>query len=569
MDTSSVHIFVKAFAETSNLNPIIKMVNPGDPMHIPCSVMHPGGSVQWIRNGKPILLDFSPTQRRHWNISNEGQAALTINRVSKQDEGLWECWELDSDGNVKQKAHVMKLIVTNVPEEPYLKIDGKRTQANAKITVRENNAVSLECVVRGASPAVRVVNWFIAGENITQSSQLLMEYSPEEDNYETRSLLVVNATKQEHTKGVTCQAEHISWQHPAAVSASFDVLYEPSFTISREPGFGYPIIEGMSVYLKCEIDANPASDPYWIRDVEKNNSNHYPSLSSSQSFTGAVLNLSSIKVSDSGWFRCVTDHAFGHFESFGYYLNSHIFLYRRFSASFFVRIYFHRKPISVTIIAQLPKLQHVLKLPLSPPSSSNSRSNVDNKIFAHEVDSSRDDSEERHPQSLHSPSVSNTMDIMVNSGMYSNHHQMNAFHGNSDGKQRNCLDARGRPSIVSWNRTVMAIEGRSIALYVSFCCEQRVKKVYWIHRHLAIPPGRSIGPYITKELLLTNTDPPCFTSQFNIDKVKPEDKGDIMFIVSSSRGLEDAVIQLNVTTAGFSISQGSINDLCSVVNCVL
>ena len=57
--------------------------------------------------------DFSATQRRHWNISNDGWTALTINRVTKIDEGVWECWELDSQGNVKQKAHVMRLVVTS------------------------------------------------------------------------------------------------------------------------------------------------------------------------------------------------------------------------------------------------------------------------------------------------------------------------------------------------------------------------------------------------------------------------------------------------------------------------
>lgn len=60
-----------------------------------------------------LTQDFSVTQRRHWNISNDGQAALTINRVTKTDEGIWECWELDSQGNVKQKAHVMRLVVTS------------------------------------------------------------------------------------------------------------------------------------------------------------------------------------------------------------------------------------------------------------------------------------------------------------------------------------------------------------------------------------------------------------------------------------------------------------------------
>lgn len=35
---------------------ITKMINPGERINIPCSVVSPGGSVQWVQNGKPILL---------------------------------------------------------------------------------------------------------------------------------------------------------------------------------------------------------------------------------------------------------------------------------------------------------------------------------------------------------------------------------------------------------------------------------------------------------------------------------------------------------------------------------
>lgn len=50
----------------------------------------------------------------------------------------------------------------------------------------------------------------------------------------------------------------------------------PSFAITRLPGFGIPIVEGMSVSLKCEVDSNPASTPIWQRGklrAEKKNEN--------------------------------------------------------------------------------------------------------------------------------------------------------------------------------------------------------------------------------------------------------------------------------------------------------
>ena len=93
----------------------------------------------------------------------------------------------------------------------------------------------------------------------------------------------------------------------------------PAFSITREPGFGYPVIEGMSVSLKCEIDANPLSSAIWHRDPDNSQSN--ASLPQIDTNSDGTLNFSHISKSDSGWYRCTTQHQFGSFASFGYYLN--------------------------------------------------------------------------------------------------------------------------------------------------------------------------------------------------------------------------------------------------------
>lgn len=49
------------------------------------------------------------------------------------------------------------------------------------------------------------------------------------------------------------------------VNCLIPVSDTPSFAITRLPGFGIPIVEGMSVSLKCEVDSNPASTPIWQR----------------------------------------------------------------------------------------------------------------------------------------------------------------------------------------------------------------------------------------------------------------------------------------------------------------
>ena len=64
--------------------------------------------------------------------------------------------------------------------------------------------------------------------------------------------------------------------------------------------------------------------------------------------------------------------------------------------------------------------------------------------------------------------------------------------------------ADGRPIIESINSTVIALVGSQITLIARFCCMPRPKKVFWIHRHLALMPSRIIGRYITRELIMVS-----------------------------------------------------------------
>ena len=50
----------------------------------------------------------------------------------------------------------------------------------------------------------------------------------------------------------------LGWQSGYEVlNPVIEVHYGPSFTIKREPQFGIPILQGMTVMLGCDVDANP------------------------------------------------------------------------------------------------------------------------------------------------------------------------------------------------------------------------------------------------------------------------------------------------------------------------
>ncbi|XP_017779511.1 PREDICTED: cell adhesion molecule 3-like [Nicrophorus vespilloides] len=90
------------------------------------------------------------------------------------------------------------------------------------------------------------------------------------------------------------------------------VIYTPSFAISREPGFGFPIREGMPVSLKCDVDANPKAAPIWQKDDTD------PPV---QQTPDGFLNFTEIRREHSGWYKCISRHLLGRFSSIGYFLN--------------------------------------------------------------------------------------------------------------------------------------------------------------------------------------------------------------------------------------------------------
>ncbi|KAG9510765.1 hypothetical protein GZH46_00680 [Fragariocoptes setiger] len=481
--------------------PSVRTVNPGDRVNIPCSLANPGGSIQFAKDDQPIILDSGCTHCQ-LDISNDGQASLTINRVSSRDEGHWQCWRLDENGNVKQKIPIIQLIVTNSPELPVLLANDKELIGNdATISIKENEIITFQCVIRGASPSIQYVHWMLDGtQNITHQSQLTMEYSPNDSNYLTRSFLHLNATK--------------------------------TMNLNREPGFGLPISEGMSVMLKCEIDSNPASQPMWIKDVDKTRATStaasssekqlsQPSSSGQTSDTPALLNtqddgsviFSPVTRQDSGWYRCKTENKYGNFSSFGYYLN--------------VRPPHHGPPEASTGASDA-----------SVGASSNPS-----------VSAMVGTQGQRPPRGPNGSTANSSSPPGVNSKWPL------PGSGNLNSISTSDCNNVGAPVIDQPNLAVTGVLGRPLSLSVRFCCNPRPKRIFWIHRHLAMTPGRIFGPYVTRELWTTYKSLYCYVSTFDIEAVKLDDIGTVYFVVGNDKGLSDAQIQINLTRASEHLIQ--------------
>ncbi|KAG0410616.1 hypothetical protein HPB47_012259 [Ixodes persulcatus] len=585
-----------------------QVVNPGESLSIPCFLETPGGSVQWMRNGHPVVLDVGSGAggRRQWNISRDGTAALTITQVTRADDGLWECREFGDDDSVRRVTKVLKLVVTGVavlsfpgakgatgshdgvgvPAElnvmvmatgtcviarrasicrpPHVGLpwrslfwtdvrpdlpgvgDIAAPAFNRETEVLEallsppfavagytfillqpvvyilRDEVEVGCVARRAVPAVRHVHWMMGDTNMTAASHLFVEFSPQEDSYTTRSVLSLNASRDLHGVQLSCHVYHVSWPTSAAVSASLDVLYVPSFSISREPGFGFPILEKMPVSLHCAVDANPPCPPQWLKDDGP------PPVEQSPD---GYLNFSSIERQHAGWYRCAAVHTLGTFASFGYFLNV------RYGPEIV-----DQPPSQVNADFGEP-VQLDCKADGKPPPS----------YCWTRVRSGRLESMAAESSLVLDPV------LYSDAGSY----QCTATNhlGWKEERARTrdiLLTISGRPDVKALNKTLMAILGKPVRVSVLVCANPPPTRAYWIVGRTLLSPGDvSRSQYIAHNY--SSADAPfCRTTSLEIKSVHHEDAGEILFVARNAKGIDDAVIILNVThQASFSFAEDS------------
>ncbi|KAG8186114.1 hypothetical protein JTE90_003196 [Oedothorax gibbosus] len=307
--------------------PVVRVAE-GASVRVPCPLAARGTSVQWVHRGAQALLG----EGRTWAVRAQGEAALAIQAARPSDAGHWGCREAGGrEARVLLlKVHiVMAIRVYLHPSDPrvcvagvpFLEVEGRRLLPSATVTVKEPTSLLLHCVVRGEAPTAPLddIQWFVGDSNVTSSAELFVEES--DGAWLSRSALPLNATRALHGREVVCRpAAHrpTPWAQddPFYPSAHLNVLYEPSFSISRSPGFGLPLVEGMRVSLECAVDANPPSPAAWVRDDR-------PPDDPLDEGGEAVLVFDPVdRGRHSGWYRCTTRHPqFGFFASFGLFLN--------------------------------------------------------------------------------------------------------------------------------------------------------------------------------------------------------------------------------------------------------
>ncbi|XP_017892356.1 MAM domain-containing glycosylphosphatidylinositol anchor protein 1 [Ceratina calcarata] len=515
---------------TPSKPPLELMVKPHSKVILPCELeenhtrlLLPGARsyrrrpATWLHEGSPVDMitintrtEMSGTGHRY--IGDSITAALHIDNVRLEDDGTWGCTLEDDQGQILT-GRAVKLVVLEAPRGTYLLIDGRRLDpGNQFVPVKEGSELTLECAAEGGNPPADLA-W---GMTLSQATLDGPEQPP--DNLTVlpsttggRSGAHLKVLRRHHNATIACVAHHVTLPMPLNASILLDVQYIPSFAITRLPGFGIPIVEGMSVSLKCEVDSNPASTPLWQRDngppVEQNDD--------------GWLNFTKITRAESGWYKCYTRHMLGIFNSIGYFLN----------------------------VRYDPDMETEAEV-LNGEATDSRKMEVQ---IGGAVTLECDGGCWGHGPGM--DPVGGPGPLALSRVVYQEAGEYRCVA--PDRKMQDTWRAQlpyhvkvtGRPMVHPPGQTVTAKEGEPLKIVVEFCAEPKYTKVLWMSEENVYVPGAPARDGVQALDVEDGGTESCYRTVLNFDTIQWSHAGEWFLLVRSSEGIADASVLLNVTRA--------------------
>ncbi|XP_043468186.1 hemicentin-2 isoform X3 [Leptopilina heterotoma] len=520
---------------TSSKSPIELVVKPHSKVILPCELegnysklVQPGARsyriepATWLHDDNPVDMITIDTRTEmsgtgHRYIGDSSTAALHIDNVRLEDDGIWSCSLKDGQGTLLTGRPV-KLVVLEAPRGTYLLIDGRRLDpGNQFVPVKEGSELTLECAVDGGNPPP-ILAW---GMTLSQATLDGPEQPPDNltilpNTSGRHSGAHLKVLRGHHNATIICVARHVTLPTPLNASILLDVQYTPSFAITRLPGFGVPIVERMSVSLKCEVDSNPASAPIWQRD------NGPPPVEQSDD---GWLNFTKISRNETGWYKCYTRHMLGIFTSIGYFLN----------------------------VRYNPEIDTETKLVNGEATGSRKMEvqiggavtlECDGGCWGHGPDMDP---------------VGGPGPLSLNRVVYQDAGEYKCVA--PDPKLQNTWRAQlpyqikvtGRPIIHPLSQNLMAYEGESLDVIVEFCAEPSYTKVLWMSEKYVYIPGSETRDGVHALTIEDGGTEACYRTILRFESIQRSHAGEWLLLVRSPEGIADASVLLNVTRAsGYS-----------------
>ncbi|XP_059224783.1 uncharacterized protein LOC106083260 [Stomoxys calcitrans] len=515
-----------------------------------CEVDLDIASSMWYKNGQVVHAMDRTTRVTDYRFIKEANGALTITNVMLEDDGKWQC-EAENTRHYTENARPVKLVVLDRPKPPYLLIDGRRLDAgNIFVPVKENSELNLACVSEGGNPRPTLTWEVLLSPGVDRHAQKVsaevLELEEIKNEKDKNSYKINSGAKSEarlpavfrahHNARILCVMEHPTLKIRQNASLLLDVQYTPSFAISRTPGFGYPLREGIEVSLKCDVDSNPPSTPRWQKD-----DGEPPVPQTGDGF----LNFTSIRREHSGWYKCTSRHLNYQYSSIGYYLSV------RYD-SVDVTSEPDDQDISVAAASHNPN-KGQLEVQLGgavtlqcPQGSLGCWSHLD-PVTARLRGLG-------HGLSLPTGQVSLKDVVYQDAGTYKCIGQSPQNKKKLEVLQTVGVTVKGHPTVVARNTTPVAYPGSPLHLSVEFCANPPAHAARWLHGDRVYTPGNQYGNTVLAYGFTDLPTPFCKEARLTYVSMHERVPRTFYFIVSSPGGVAEAVIKVNFTLRYRSLS---------------
>ncbi|RZF41064.1 hypothetical protein LSTR_LSTR002696 [Laodelphax striatellus] len=457
-----------------------------------CDLTRGGGGgalgVRWRHDG----------QEAESNLWDAITGRLLLQSTRAHHAGLWQCEDTISG----RRAQPIQLVVLEAPSALYLVVEGRRLDpGNEFIPVKEKTALEVDCVAEGGAPAGAArLGWELRGKALVTAAST----GP------ARSTATILLHRDHHNATLVCLLTHPALPATANASIRLDVQYAPSFGISRIPGFGTPLREGISVSLKCDVDSNPPAKPVWKKDES------LPPVPQSED---GYLNFSVIRKEHSGWYKCMTRHVLGEFSSIGYYLS--------------VR---EEVPEMETTETQGGIVEVALggAVQLQCPTGAAG-------CWGRVTSGGRMEPLGAGPL-LHLNNV-----LYQEAGQYRCLHPFPPSPTIEHWRAHNFqVSVEGRPMTYPSSKTVRAQAGHKIVLEVELCANPAPTKVVWLADSKVLYPGQASDRVLAHQLTEGNSII-CQNAKLTVSESRPLDTGEYSLMVRTPNGVAESVFHVQVT----------------------
>ncbi|XP_068898366.1 roundabout homolog 3 isoform X2 [Tenebrio molitor] len=509
-----------------------------DKLMLECAVNINFSTSIWLKDGQivqTILKDNTNNKRvigHRFLVDASGN--LFIDNVRLEDDGKWQCEAEDAFGFVVTGRPV-QLTILDAPKKAYLMIDNRILDpGNPFIPVKENADLTVACVVDEGNPKPSL-SWelnlgslaLLDAPEVPLDVLNITETIRDQKVGARNDARLARVQRAHHNATLTCYVHHIALEQPLNASVLLNVQYTPSFAISREPGFGFPIREGMPVSLKCDVDANPKALPIWQKDDSS------PPV---QQTPDGFLNFTEIRREHSGWYKCIARHRLGKFSSIGYFLNV------RYDMEVTQEPDFDIGELSSTGRQVEVALGGAVQL-ACPPGTSGCWTRVEAGTGRLEP-------------------MGASQELRLDKVLYQEAGEYRCVSPSRDltrrlDSLRNALSVQlivtGRPLVTPSNKTITAVYGQPLTLTMEFCANPPYNKVFWIAKNKVYIPGDADKTVIAYGIT-NSSDPNCHQAVLFLTKVTTLDIGEYTFIVRSPNGLAEGNFHVNMTYAsGYNV----------------